>query len=154
MIKSLQEFFRLSVQPDRKSGSGEVDELQLAAASLLMEVARADGEISKQERRLILRLLETRLQLTPETSQRLSELAEQEVEEATSLYPFTRLVNREYTMTEKIRLIELLWQIAYADGRKCKFEEHLIRKVADLLYVPHREFIRARLLVSTAGQAG
>ena len=66
-------------------------------------------------------------------------------DEATSLHEFTRLINEQLTDAQKYHVIELLWQFGFADGAIDKYEEHLVRKVADLLYVRHSEFIRAKL---------
>ena len=72
-------------------------------------------------------------------------LAEAEAQEATSDYRFTRVINDEFTNTEKSALLRAMWQVAFADGDVDKYEEHLIRKIAGLIYVPHQEFIRTRL---------
>ena len=67
------------------------------------------------------------------------------MEEAVSLYEFTNRLNDELTPEDKTGIVEMLWRVAFADGRIDKYEEHLVRKAADLLYVPHRRFIRAKL---------
>ncbi|MDH3526301.1 MAG: TerB family tellurite resistance protein [Gammaproteobacteria bacterium] len=120
--------------------------LQLATATLLMEVARADSHVSDEERQAICRAIETHYGLSPETTQQITRAAEHEAEHSTSLYPFTRLINRECDYQDKLQIIRMLWQIICADGYTDKHEEHLVRRVAELLHVPHREFIRAKLL--------
>lgn len=120
--------------------------LQLATATLLMEVARADTHISEDERQAIHRAIETHYGLSPEITQQITRAAEHEAEHSTSLYPFTRLINRECDYQDKLQIIRMLWQVIRADGCTDKHEEHLVRRVADLLHVPHREFIRAKLL--------
>ena len=83
--------------------------------------------------------------LDADSAAALVENAERTVEESVSLYEFTRRLNDEATPAEKVEIIEMLWRVAFADGRLDKYEEHLVRKAADLLHVPHRRFIRAKL---------
>ena len=72
-------------------------------------------------------------------------LANQRADEATSLYEFTRVINDHYTPAQKLALIDLMWKVAYADSNLDKYEEHLIRRVAELTYVPHQDYIRSKL---------
>jgi uncharacterized tellurite resistance protein B-like protein len=78
----------------------------------------------------------------------LLELAEEERSESTDYYQFTSLINDNYTPEQKIRLVELLWRIAYANESLHLYEEHLVRKIADLLHVPHSAFIASKLNAS------
>ena len=77
--------------------------------------------------------------------QTLLEAAETRVDEATSLYEFTRVINDSFEHEEKVRIVEMLWRVAYSDGELEKHEGHLVRKVADLLHLRHREYIGAKL---------
>ena len=120
---------------------------RLAVATLLVEIARADFEVDSSERTAIRRMLAGAYGLDPASARILVEEAERAVEEAVSLYEFTSRLNEELSPTEKVEIIEMLWRVAFADGRLDKYEEHLVRKAADLLYVPHRRFIRAKLKV-------
>ena len=74
----------------------------------------------------------------------LLELAEEERSESTDYYQFTSLINNNYTPEQKVRLVELLWRIAYANETLHKYEEYLVRKIADLLHIPHSAFITAK----------
>ena len=121
--------------------------LQLATAVLLMEVARADTRVTAEERQAIRRLIEEHFALSAEDTRDLTASAEREAEKATSLYPFTRLINTECSLQDRIQIIRMLWEVTLSDGHKDDHEEHLVRKVARLLHVPHREFIRAKLQV-------
>ena len=118
---------------------------QLATATLLVEIARADFEIHPREQDAIRRLLRGACGLDPARAAELVARAEREAEEVVSLYEFTRRLNLELSREEKTEIVEMLWRVAFADGQIDKYEEHLVRKVADLLYVPHRNFIRAKL---------
>lgn len=117
---------------------------ELAAAALLIEVARADFEITSDEQSRLLQVLSTTFSLAPEELAALSEDATHQVEHAVSLHDFTRVINQACTPEEKSGLVGLMWQIAIADGEISKYEDHLIRRVADLIYVPHHEFIRLK----------
>jgi uncharacterized tellurite resistance protein B-like protein len=130
-------------------GASEADglELRLATATLLMEVARADSRITEEERKIVRRLIETHLSLPPALTRDLAASAEHESRRATSLYPFTRLINRACSIEEKVQIVGMLWQVTCADGQVDKYEEYLVRKLADLLHVSHRDFIRMKLRV-------
>ena len=119
--------------------------LRLATAALLMEVASADHNISESERGAIQSLVHEKYAVTPEEAAAIAERAEQEAEHTTSLYPFTRLINAECSLEDRIEIVSMLWQVTIADGYIDSHEEHLVRKIADLLYVPHSQFIRTRL---------
>ncbi|MDX1409314.1 MAG: TerB family tellurite resistance protein [Saprospiraceae bacterium] len=121
--------------------------LQLATAVLLMEVARADTRVTAEERQAIRRVIEDHFALPSEDTRSLTVSAEREAKNVTSLYPFTRLINTECSLQDRIQIIRMLWEVTLSDGHKDDHEEHLIRKLARLLHVPHREFIRAKLQV-------
>jgi uncharacterized tellurite resistance protein B-like protein len=117
---------------------------QLATAALLIEMTRADHEVKSIEREAVTQALQRAFDLDGLQTAELMTLAEQDVNEATSLYEFTRLINNNFDATQKEHFIELLWHVALADGEIDKYEDHLVRKVADLIYVPHLSFIRAK----------
>ena len=117
----------------------------LAVAALLVEVLRADYDVSGPERRQVLESIRGILGLDPGECETLLELAEQRVDAAHDLHQFTSAVNRAFSADEKARLVEQLWRVAQADQTVHKYEEHLIRRIADLLHVPHRQFIAAKL---------
>ena len=73
------------------------------------------------------------------------ERARRETDKATSLYPFTGLINQHFSPEQKAQVVEALWRVAYADGTLDKYEEHLVRKVAELIHVSHSTFIRTKL---------
>lgn len=147
MIEKLHRMLREHFGPGTGSGDDDGSALQLATATLLMEVARADSRITAGERSDIGRMIETHFGLSSEQTRNIAESAEREAQRATSLYPFTQLINRLCDPDEKIQIIGMLWRVTCSDGYVDKYEEHLVRKIADLLYVPHREFIRMKLAV-------
>jgi uncharacterized tellurite resistance protein B-like protein len=153
MIEKLHRLLREHFGPEGGSGNNDASALQLATATLLTEVARADNCITAGERRDIRRVMEKHFGLSPELTRNIAASAEREAQQATSLYPFTRLINRVCSPEEKVRIIGMLWRVTCSDGRVDKYEEHLVRKIADLLYVPHREFIRTKLEVIEGREA-
>jgi uncharacterized tellurite resistance protein B-like protein len=129
---------------DTDTAERDGHEIDLAAAALLVEVARADHEQSVEEEAAMGELLATSLNLDPEEVQAVLGRAGDAVEDATSLFEFTRLVNDHYSIDEKRRLVRSMWQVALADRDLDKYEEHLIRRVAELIYLPHPEFIQTK----------
>jgi uncharacterized tellurite resistance protein B-like protein len=120
------------------------DARRLATAALLVEVMLCDRRLDETEIERIPELLGRRFGLTPGEARELVELARQEVEQATSLYQFTALVNEHFPPEDKYHLVRNLWEVAYADAALDKHEEALIRHVAELIHLPHVRFIQAR----------
>jgi len=119
--------------------------LRLATAALLVEVARADDRITEEERAAAQRVVENGYSLSPEEARELVDMAEREAANVTSLYPFTRLITSECSLEDRTEIVRMLWEVTHADGHIDAHEEHLVRKVANLLYVPHSRFIQTRL---------
>ena len=138
-------FRKRAEPPGHEASGGSTPASRLAVAALLVEIARADHEVAPAERSSIRRMLAAGYGLDPEPAGELLARAERAVEESVSLYEFTRRLNEELSPDEKADTVEMLWRVAFADGHIDKYEEHLVRKAADLLYVPHRRFIRAKL---------
>lgn len=147
MIDRIKQFFSANLDPDGDEGDGEV-RIHLAAAALMIEVSRADYVLDETESQASVQALRERFGLDRETVETLIALAEEEVEESVSLFPFIQLVNEHYGDEQKRQLIGAMWQVAYADGHLDKYEEALIRRVAELTYVPHSEFIRLKLEIT------
>ena len=118
--------------------------LRLACTVMMFEVLRADADEHPEEIEKIRQHAASAFELDPQDTEQLMQLARHESENAISLHEVIRAVNSAYSPEEKTRLIRMLWDVAYADGQLDKYEEHTIRKLADWLYVPHREFIRTR----------
>jgi len=119
--------------------------LQLATAVLLVEVMRADREIDPEERSTLLAAIRARFALSAQEGAALLELAGQTSRQATDYFAFTSRINESYPMEQKIAIVELMWRVAYADGRLSAHENHLMRKIGDLLYIPHGAYVAAKL---------
>ena len=119
---------------------------KLAAIALLVEVAMADGSMAPAERETLKKAIEKSHGLVGDELEILLENAKREQRDTTSSYAFTRVINDEFSPAAKFELVHNMWAIAYADGDLDKYEEHAIRKLSELIHVPHSEFIRAKLL--------
>ena len=148
MGTAFNKFFKKYIKPSA-AGSNEVSErsLQLATAALLIEMMRADAEITGDERGMVMNTIMTRFHLTEEESSALLQFAEEKIRKATGYYEFTSLINKGFTYEQKVKVIENLWEIAFTDKSLDKHEEHMVRKIADLIYVEHKDFINAKLRV-------
>ncbi len=146
MLDAIRRFFdtNLTVAAEAKNAARREHAYRLAAAALLIEMSRADHEVKGIERDAVARALRRAFELDESETEELLALGEQEAEHATSLYEFTRLINLHFDAQQKVHFVELLWQVALADGEIDKYEEHLVRKVADLTHVPHPAYIRAK----------
>ena len=146
MLQALAQLFRASPDEGRAVIAGEERDraCRIASAALLVEMSRADHEVTAVERGVIESALGHVFELDASASARLYREAERHADDATSLYEFTRLINDNFELSEKENLIELLWFVAFADGELDKYEEHLVRRVADLVHVSHGNFIRAK----------
>ena len=125
--------------------------LRVATAVLLVEVTRADFIVEPAERQKLRQLLEQQFGLSEVELYAVLEQAEADADHLVSLQHITRLINQHYDHAMKLRIIQMMWHMVYADGEKDHYEENLIRQVADLLYISHGEFIQARHRAEAAG---
>ncbi len=146
MLVKIKEFFSAQLAID-ESQTDPQQQLQLAAAALMIELSRADYNRDVEEMAAIERALTKTFDLKSEQLAELIQLAEEENKEAVSLYQFTTLIKDHYSAEQRFELVKMLWQVAVADGHISKYEDYFIRKIADLIYLPHSEFIRAKLAV-------
>jgi len=144
MLKQIQEFFRQHLVSTVGNDADREQALRLAVAALLIEVTHLDHEVTPEEKAAVDLAVRRHMGLSGETVAELLQCAERERADSTDYYQFTLLINREYDAARKVELIELMWRIAYADDALHRYEEHLIRKIAELLYVPHSAFIAAK----------
>ena len=148
MLSAIRRFFEEHIAPTQTAQSEE-HRLQVATAALLAEVMRLDGQ-ADPERRVILDAVRRRFTLSEDEAAALVELAEAEAGDAVDYYQFTSLINRAFTAEQKVHIVELMWQVAYADATLSAHEQHVMRKIADLLYVSHGDYIAAKLRAKDA----
>ncbi|HEY3860035.1 MAG TPA: TerB family tellurite resistance protein [Gammaproteobacteria bacterium] len=120
------------------------DQLRIAAAALMVEMSRADFDEAEVELGVAQDLLAERYSLAPADALELIKAAQKESDHSASLFRFTHLVNQHLDPAEKLQLMAMLWDVAYADGRLDKHEDALMHKLADLLYVPLKDLIREK----------
>jgi uncharacterized tellurite resistance protein B-like protein len=143
MLKAIRRFFEEHLAAGSMARDPE-HVLRLAVGALLLEMTHMDGEVRPEQREAVENAVRTSFDLTDEETAELLALAEAERAESTDYFQFTSLINGSYTPEQKTQLVETLWRVAYADDALHAHEEHLVRKVADLLYVPHGAFIAAK----------
>ncbi len=146
MLQTIKSYFANNIFKDPEKGPTD-QQLHLATAALLLEVSHADFEISDKELSVMAKLLQKQFKFSDTETQKLLNLALEEHADRHSLHPFVQLINENFTPQTKRQIIEDMWKVAYADRHLDKYEEHRIRKIADLIYVPHRDFIRTKLKV-------
>jgi len=139
MINQIKLFFERHIALPPANSNEE--NLQIACAALLIEMMHIDDQLQKEEQESIVGRLGTLFSLSPEQTSALIELAEQERTAATDYFQFTHLINQEFSSEQKLKLIESLWRVAYADGDLSMYEEYLVRKISDLVGVSHTDFI-------------
>jgi uncharacterized tellurite resistance protein B-like protein len=142
MLARLRQFFEREIAPGVRNGDGHA--LQLATAALLLEMARQDEHVSATERGAVFTAVRERFNLECAEADALIQLAEDEARNATDYFQFTSLINEHVEHTQKIRLVEALWRVAAADQQVHHYEEHMVRRIAELLYLSHGEFIAAK----------
>lgn len=144
MLKQLREILNSSLVNADEGSEDRAHGLRLATATLLVEIVRADHEEDEAEVQSVLGQLGEYFDLTEEETSLLVREAEEEADHAVSLQSFTRVLHENLSVSEKHSVIEMLWRVALADSKLDKHEDHLVRKVAGLLYVSHSDLIRIR----------
>lgn len=149
MLGSLQDKLRAllnqsaGVTSSAETNNAELS-LPLATASLLFEVAWADHNVSELEQRALKHALIALFSLTEAQVEQVLETGRKQHQASVGVYPYTRLINENLNKAEKFELLIQLWSIALVDDGLDQFEEHRIRAIAELLYVDHPDFIRAK----------
>ena len=142
MLNAIKNFFDQNICFGKKVDIEH--QLKLATAALLIEMMQQDHKVQEVEREAVKAALKSNFNLTDSATHELFSLAQQEADEATDYFQFTSLIARQFTDQQKIRLIEYLWTIAYADTHLDPLEEHMVRRIADLIYVSHQDFIKTK----------
>ena len=149
MLNQIKRFFQEHLVPTtQETAEQDRHRVQLAVGALLLEMTRMDGEIRPEQCARVEAAIREHFELSAEETKALIALAEAERHDATDYFQFTSLINAQYTPEQKIHIIEQLWAVALADDALHRYEEHLVRKISELLYVPHSAFVAARHRVS------
>ena len=149
-MKSISDFFK-DITSNKKTNikpnslESFKDEMVLCICVLLIEVSKSDDDYDDSEKEKIVDLLEKQFSLNHDQIDMLMQMADKKNNEIVSLHELTATLNKEYTYSEEKNVIKMLWDIAYSDGRIDKYEDYTIRKISDLLYIKHSDFIKAKL---------
>ena len=120
---------------------------QVATAALLVEIAKADGDFSDEERKIIIDLMKNDFDLDDECVNELLELSEQKVKDSVSIYEFSTVINESFTQQEKLELLKNLWRIIYEDGKLDSHEDRLIKIIGSTMNLEHKDIIGAKLII-------
>jgi len=143
MLKNIKSFFEKNfLSPETKEPDDQ--QLKLATASLFIEMMFQDHKVTDNEKQTVQKVLQEIFDLSGHETKEIYQRAEQKVKQATDYHQFTNLIAKKFGQEKKIKIIEYLWMIAYSDYDLNKYEEHMVRRISDLIYVPHREFIQAK----------
>ena len=148
MIDLVKKFFGKSSQDDSSNQRRQTThDIRIATCALLLEMSNIDGEFSELERENIISILKRDFDLSDEYAAALLEASKEELKGSIDLWQFTNLINQNYSLEEKIWLIEAVWDIVYTDGKLDKHEDYLVHKLAELLHLTHKQLIEAKLKV-------
>lgn len=137
----------LGIQPggninDEKTGPHPI---HVATCALLLEIAHIDGKFTEDERHRIVSAFHEEYGLDHSEIEAIMDAAKSEVKRSIDLWQFTSIINQNYPLEEKIRIIEMIWKVIYTDGKLDKYEDYLVHNLADLLRLDHSELIKAKL---------
>ena len=148
MIDLVKSFFgKRSASTGPSHETQGVHDVRIATCALFMEMASIDEEFTDSERERILSILRGHFGLSDDHAAELMSLAKKELEQSIDLWQFTNLINQNYTEEEKIRIIEMVWEIVYTDGTLNEHEDYLVHKLAGLLRLSHKQLIDAKLKI-------
>ncbi len=148
------EYLKKVLSPEQSSAELETNSsntsskrYQIATAALLIEIAKADGNFSDDERKRIIDFMKDDYNLDDECVNELIELSEHRVEESISIYEFSSILNETFSRAEKLELMKNLWRVIYEDGKLDSHEDQLIKIIGSTLNLEHKDIIGAKLLV-------
>ncbi|MGL1959027.1 MAG: TerB family tellurite resistance protein [Colwellia sp.] len=144
MLNKLSNLFN-NLTLDNSQNSKASLSIEIACAVLLCEVMRADNVFTEDEQNKLSELLTKQFNLTAQDSEIILTQAFELSENASDFYQFTSKINQYYSLEQRIEMVTLLWQVAYADGELANIETHIIRKIADLLHLRHSEYIATKI---------
>lgn len=150
MIDLVRKFFGNGTNAQAATRDAGRNRIVVATCALLLEMAAIDGEFSGEEQDAILAALTSTYGMNGEDAQSIMEAAREELKGSIDLWGFARVINRDYSEEEKIRVIETVWRVIYADGRLDGHEDHLVHRLADLLRLSHGQLIEAKMRVRNA----
>lgn len=150
MVGVIKSFFQKEMAMESKVQSKDtahISKLQVATCALLLEMAQADNEFSTEEKKHILETMEEHFSLSRKAADELIELSEKERKESIDLWQFAQLIRNNYSVEQKIEVMEIIWKVIYVDGTLDKHEDYLVHKLAKLLGLDHKQLIDAKIKI-------
>ncbi len=148
MLDIVKRFFSNTAAEVSKDANQKTEhDLRVATCALFLEMARIDETFTQEETDTILTILKQKYGLSQEHADALVAEADKELAESVDLWRFARLINENYTINEKIEIIEILWQMVFVDGKMDRYEHYLMNKLKNLLRLSHDQLIDAKLKV-------
>ncbi|WP_372983316.1 TerB family tellurite resistance protein [Marinobacter sediminum] len=147
----LDQLKKLFAAPESENQEPDNHQLAVAATALMVQLSRADHNEDERELQTIVDCAVKAHQVTRDEAEAILQDALDHADDATSMYEFTGQINEHLDQNAKQSLLESIWRVAFADGRIDKYEEHLIRRMADLLHLNHREYMQARHRAENSG---
>ncbi len=147
MIDMLKRFFTTTAGDDAQRQTRSPQDLRVAVCALCVEMARIDETFSQQELETLIGILTDKYDLSPQHAHALIAQADKQLEESVDLWQFARAINENFTIDEKVDMMEILWRIVYVDGKMDPNEHYLMNKLTNLLRLSHRQMIDAKLKV-------
>ena len=145
MIKRIKDLLSNFSNQEEVIEDEKISSLDKACSALLIEVAYADKVFDESEINSLRESLKETYDIDEQIIDELISEAKKTVDESTSLYEYTRVVNDEFDYSDKLELLSRIWKLAFADGNLDKYEDHLIRKISDLIHISHSDFIKIKL---------
>ena len=145
MIKKIKDLITKFGKEEEIQEESNLTLLNNSCAALLVEIAFADKDFDETEKASLKQSLIETYAIDESVIEEIIRDAEDTVSESTSLYGYTSIVNSEFQYEDKLKLLRNLWKIAYADGYLDKYEEHLLRKISDLIHISHSDYISIKL---------
>ncbi|UCD80998.1 MAG: TerB family tellurite resistance protein [Desulfobacterales bacterium] len=148
MLDSLKHFFNKdAAEGYQKDDHRSAHDVRVAACALFVEMARIDEKFTPTETETILSILQEKYGLVREHADALLAEADQELEQSVDLWQFAKLINENYSIDEKMEIIEILWRMVFVDGKMDRYEHYLMNKVKNLLRLSHDQLIGVKLKV-------
>lgn len=145
MLNGIKAFFEEHILASDEQAGDKDHALRLATTALLIEMMRMDDHFDQAEQDVLMKQIKSRFKLSDLETTQLIDLASAELKNSTDYFQFTSLINQHFQYEDKLHIIESLWEVAYADNSLDIDEEYLVRKISELIYVTHQDFIAAKL---------
>jgi len=148
MLTTLKKFFADNISVNENASADDISRnLQIATCVLLLEMANSDDQFTDDEKARITMILKGRFGLDDNRVSDLLELTRRQIDKSLDLHAFAKLINQNYDESQKIAVIEMIWEVIYADGQLSAYEDYLVHKYHKMLDLTHAQLIEAKMRV-------